>query len=379
MRGEGRVFKRGRIWWLAYWGPENGEWREIRESSGSERESDARKKLRDKLREVANHRGGIRPFQGPAQERLTVGDLLDSLEADYRRREIKSLARSLNHIKPVREFFGHFRAVALTPDLVRSYTEMRRSENLSNAKINRETEMLSAAFSLAFKEDRLARKPYIPHLPENNARSGFFEEGEHKLMLQHLESPMDDIARFAYVCGWRKEEIRTLRWENVDRSAKEVRLFDSKNGQGRVLPLDPETWALFERLWTARQFQTPRGTALSEYVFHRQGDPIGEANFEKLWRRARVKAGLPGKLFHDYRRTAARNMIRAGVPQAVAMAITGHKTDSMFRRYNIVTTDDKREALKREIEFLKARRSETKVARFRARAKTDSDRTRTKN
>ncbi len=364
-RGEGRVFRRGKKFWIQYYGPRDGRWQQIRESSKSVKESDAEKILRNRLREVANHRGGVRTFQGPAQERVTVDNLIDSLVDDYGQRGIKSLRRSINHAKSVREFFGHYRAVAVTSDLIRSYIELRRGEGASPATINRGCEILSAAFGLAVKEGKLAAKPYIPHLPERNARTGFFEAAEHELMLKHLASPMDNVARLAYVCGWRKEEIRTLTWANVDREAKEVRLCDSKNGEGRVLPLDEDTWRLFGELWTARQYQTASGPALSEFVFHRDGRPVGEANFEKLWRSARTRAGLPSKLFHDYRRTAARNMIRAGVPQSVAMAITGHKTDSMFRRYNIVSSDDKREALEKQFEYLKARPSTTNVSRIR--------------
>jgi integrase len=376
MRGEGRVFKRGSTWWISYYGPGEDGAIEIRESSKSDSESTARKMLRDRQREVANHRSGVRSFAGPRAERLTVADLLDSLEADYRQREIKSLKKSLGHAKPVREFLGHVRAVTVTPDLVREYIESRRSEGRSSAKVNRETEILSAAFNLALREDRLARKPYIPHLTENNARSGFFEADEHARMLEQLSSPVDEIARFAYVSGWRIGEIRPLTWENVDHSAREIRIHDSKNGEGRVLPLDDETWTLFERRWAARQYDGSRGPALSEYVFHRKGRLISETEMKRAWMTARTKAGLPGKLFHDYRRTAVRNMIRAGVPQAVAMKITGHKTDSMFRRYNIVTTDDKREALKKQAAFLNSQPS-SNVSAFRKAADEDTDRTRT--
>lgn len=377
MRGEGRVFQRGRIWWIAYSGPDgHGGAKEIRESSESDSESTARKLLRDRLREVANHRSGVRAFSGPRAERLTVEALIDSLEADYRRREIKSLRATMNHAKPVKEFFGHYRAVSVTSDLVREYIEERKKAGRSNAKVNREMEVLAAAFILAVKEERLARRPHIPHLPENNARRGFFEAHEHELMLKHLTSPMDEIARFAYVCGWRKDEIRTLRWENVDRDAKEVRLFDSKNGEGRAVALDDDAWSIFERQWAKRQFETRSGTALSEYVFHIKGRPLNESVFTRTWARARRKAGaaVAGRLFHDYRRTAARNMIRAGVPQAVAMAITGHRTDSMFRRYNIVSADDKRDALKRQAEYLKSQPKEGNLTSIQ---RPDSDKTRT--
>lgn len=94
---------------------------------------------------------------------------------------------------------------------------------------------------------------------------------------------------------------------------------------------------------------------------------------KRVWVRACKKAKLVGKLFHDYRRAAARNMLRAGVPQAVAMQITGHKTDSMFRRYSIVSTDDKRDALTKQREFLASKPVKSNAAESRV----NTDRTRT--
>lgn len=348
MRGDGRVFLRGHTWWIAYYGPVGERWQQIRESSGSDSEAEARKLLRRRVREVENHRDGVRHFGGPRQERITVDRLLDSLEANYRERGIKSLGRTLNHMKPIREFFGHYRATQVTADTIRDYKAARREDGTSNATINRGLEILSRAYRLAIEEERLSRAPHIEYLSEaGNARRGFFEADEFARILAHLAPPLDAIVRFAYVCGWRKAECRLLRWENVDRVAREVRLDDSKSGRGRVLPLSDDLWSLFEDLWSCRQYETKDGPALSEYVFHVKGRPLGDTGFERRWRRAAEAAQLHGKLFHDLRRTAARNLIRAGNPQSVVMEITGHETESMFRRYNIITTEDKRTAMER--------------------------------
>jgi integrase len=374
--GQGRLFRRGNIWWLAVWGPDGkGGWKEIRETTRTSNEKEAREILRKRIRLIENHRDGIQAFTGPSQERMTVNALLDSLVADYQTRGIKSLRHCINHMKPVRRFFGERRVGNVTPDLVRKYLEIRKSDGRTNAKINREVELLNAAFCLAVREGRLNRKPHVPKLRERNARTGFFEKDEYERILACLSPPIDDMARFAYSSGWRYEEIRTLRWESVDRQAKEVSLVDSKNGEGRVLPLEDEGWRLVERLWALRRFKRKDGTeAVSEFVFHRKGKPVSDSVFGRAWRNARSEAKLPDKLFHDFRRTAARNMIRAGVAQTVAMAITGHKTDSMFRRYNVTSPDDKREALRRQREYLAGLKSETKVTDLQP---ADSDKTRT--
>jgi integrase len=144
-----------------------------------------------------------------------------------------------------------------------------------------------------------------------------------------------------------------LKWDAVDRQAREVRLRTSKNGQGRVLPLDGELWNLMERRWNARTVQKKDGTTkMSEFVFHRSGEPV--VSFRKTWKEASKSAGVQGKLFHDLRRTAVRNMIRGGVSQAVAMSISGHKTVSMFYRYNITSAADKIDALRKLADHLAA-------------------------
>jgi integrase len=121
------------------------------------------------------------------------------------------------------------------------------------------------------------------------------------------------VARFAYLSGWRKSEVQTLGWPDVDRAAGRIvlRREHSKNGEPRVLPLLGDLAALIERRWVAREYQTPDGTsALSPLVFHRDGQPVGD--FRKAWETACAAAGVSGTLFHDLRRSAVRNMDRAG-------------------------------------------------------------------
>jgi integrase len=151
--------------------------------------------------------------------------------------------------------------------------------------------------------------------------------------------------------GWRKGEILGLEWRDVDRDAGVVRLRPelSKNYDGRVLPLSERLRKMIKRRWKARSLKCPR-------VFQKDEHPIGD--WRKTWTRSCVAAGLfrvlnlgeknerkvPLKLFHDLRRTVVRNLVRAGVPERVAMTITGHKTRSVFDRYNIVSEIDLKRA-----------------------------------
>jgi integrase len=362
MRGEGRIFRRGRVWWVAYYAPgPDGKAAEVRESTKSESEDAARKVLRDRLRQVANHRSGVKAFAGPKAEKLTVADLLDALKADFRQRKIKSLSRQLSHLKYAREYFRDHRAQSLTTDNIRAAIRFwAERDGVSNATINRRLAIVSTAFELGIREERITRKPHIPSLPEGDARSGFFEPDQHAAMLAHLPSPLNEMARFAYRCGWRQAEVRLLRWENVDRARREVTLPDSKNGEARTIPLDDELAALFENLWQRRAFTRGKSSGLSEYVFHGKGRPMGKSNFARQWNAARASAGasVAGRIFHDYRRTAVRNLMRAGVQQSVAMKITGHLSDSVFRRYNITSTADKLDAMERQRAYLEAMKTD---------------------
>jgi integrase len=189
----------------------------------------------------------------------------------------------------------------------------------------------------------LLTRPYIPLLHERNVRTGFFEREELQCLTEHLPPHMRGIADFAFVTGWRTpSEILPLEWRQVDLKGGEVRLDpgSTKNGEGRVFPLTRELRRILDdQQQIAARLTRERGIIV-RYVFcHTIGKKAGQ--------RISVAAGCPDRIPHDFRRTAVRNLVRAGVPERVAMQLTGHKTRAVFERYNITSPNDLREAAQR--------------------------------
>jgi len=214
--------------------------------------------------------------------------------------------------------------------------------------------LLGQAFKVAVRKKKLSAAPYIPRLTElGNERQGFFETADFEAVAAKLPEYLQDFARFGFLTGWRKGSIESLRWSDVGEDVIYLRAENSKSRKAETMPLEGELGAIIERRRAAQMLKDENGTnRLAEFVFHSDGQPIGD--FRKAWATACKKANVDHRLFHDLRRTASRNMIAAGVPQAVAMKITGHRTDSMFRRYAIVNEEQKREALAKTQQHLAA-------------------------
>jgi integrase len=210
----------------------------------------------------------------------------------------------------MRVVFGPRLASALTTADISRYMMARREKGMANATINREVEILSRALRLGVESRRILRMPVFPKkLRERNARQGFFELEDFRKVLEHLREPIGDMARFAFETGWRRGMLIGMKWGDVDRSGRTVTLPDSKNDDPQTMPLEGELWAVIERRWEARTFAGAFGVpSVSEYVFHRRGKPIPTSTFDTQFREACEQAGVVGRIFHDFRRTAARNM-----------------------------------------------------------------------
>jgi integrase len=261
------------------------------------------------------------------------------LVADYETNQKRSIAGVKLSVAHLNEFFGFDKALDIATDRIRTYIARRQGEGSSNASINRELSALKRMFTLAVQARKLSTRPYIPMLEENNARQGFLDHAGFLSLRKAIPAYLKDPLTFLYHSGWRVSEMRALEWRDVDLTGKVVRLRPeiSKNKDGRLLPLEGELIILFVRAKDQRQLNCP-------YVFHADGQKIGD--FKKAWKTACNKAGLKGTLVHDLRRTAVRNMVRAGVRERVAMTLTGHKTRSIFDRYNIVSEADLHQASK---------------------------------
>jgi integrase len=364
----GELKRRGRVWWIRYY----RDGRRFEESSGSTKETDARRLLR--LREGDVERG--LPVS-PRIARLRFDEAAADVLNDYRINRKRTLpdveTRLRLHLMP---FFSGRRLSTITTADVREYVAQRQAETVmvrrghdvknrdgtlrhvpeqrrtiarvSNAEINRELTLLKRVFVLALQAGKLLHRPHIPMLQEHNVRVGFLESEQFQNVRAHLPGAIQPVVTFAYITGWRiPSEVLPLQWRQVDFVTSDVRLDPdtTKNGEGRVFPFTSELRDLLEKQREIRDSLKRSQGLICPWVFHRNGRPI--KTFVTVWRHACRRAGCPGRIPHDFRRTAVRNLVRAGIVESVAMKMTGHKTRSVFERYNITSDGDLRQAARK--------------------------------
>ncbi|MBP7779482.1 MAG: site-specific integrase [Acidobacteria bacterium] len=355
------------------------------ESSRSTRKGDARTLLRDREGDIVKGKP-VTPKTG----RTTFEDAAADLLADYTTNGKRSYGvverRIRKHLAP---FFGGRRLTDITTSDVRAYIQKRQTtpsvvvvkgkhvlaqkkrngtvvpahdvdellRTPKPAEINRELALLKRMFTLAIQAAKVLYRPHIPMLKENNVRTGFFEPEQFASVLAHLPAEVQPVIEFANITGWRiRSEVLPLKWRQIDFAAAEIRLDagTTKNGDGRVFPMTAE----LKRILLARHAEHERlkkAGVIVPWVFFREvaegrgGDkkPQPIVSFTKAWKSACAAAACPGRIPHDLRRTAIRGLVRAGIPERVAMQMTGHKTPSVFQRYNIVSGADLKAAARR--------------------------------
>ena len=277
----------------------------------------------------------------------TLGDLSDAYLQDYQVRQFRSQSTARGRTAHLVAFFGRAaRAATLTTYQIRQYQLTRRAAGAATGTINRETSALHRMCTLAVHWGWLDIVPGFPdRLRENPPRQGFFEHPEYLAVRAHLPAPWQDILDLAYYSGWRKQEILGLTWDEIDEAGGVIRLSParSKTLVGRILPISQPIAEALARRRARRDPDSP-------LVFHRDGIPV--RRWRTAWRTACQSAGVPTRFLHDCRRTAARNLIRASVPERVAMLLTGHKSRAIFDRYNIIHEQELLDAGDQLVEYL---------------------------
>lgn len=365
--------------------------RKIRENTHLTNQKAARKLLDSRLGAVAN--GDSLPCD---VSKTTLGELLEMVRTDYRINSKKSLKaiehRVRLHLAPFfyilldqdGKFTGGMRSVRVSSTHINNYIAARQQDGASNASVNRELAILKRGYKLGMEctPAKVLRVPKIPHLKEINVRKGFVESATRDRLATECAKVglwLRTMFELGMLCGWRRSELVNLRVNQIDLIGRTIRLNvgETKNGAGRLAAMTDAAYTLVK--------ECVSGKSPDDFVFTRS-DGRRVRDFRGAWHAVCCAAGLGrmvcprckgddvelftvdadnrcprcsvewgkkdlkyrGLIFHDLRRSAVRNMVRSGTPEAVAMKISGHKTRSVFDRYNIVSEADLRDAARRQ-------------------------------
>ncbi len=340
----GMLYKRGTIWWVKYY--ING--RPVRESTRTDKDSEAKRFLKEREGRAATGQPIVR-----RADRIRYEEIRENLCRYYKtsgKRNLKEADTRLNNLDP---FFRQRRVVDITPDVVTQYVEARQASRRANATINRELETLIKMLRVAYENGKLLRMPVLHKLKPAPPRQGFFEPNQFQAVRQRLPVDVQVAVSIAYEFGWRMQsEVLSLTLAQVDLKEGTLRLEpgSTKNGDARTVYMTPELRTLVAaQVERVKVLQRRLGLVIPALFPHLHGRHRGKPlqDFRKRWARACRDAGRPGMLRHDFRRTAVRNLVNAGVPERVAMNITGHRTRSIFDRYHILSPQDLKDAARK--------------------------------
>jgi integrase len=361
-RGSGRLWQIGRYWYIQFYNA-NGE--QIRVSTKKEIEKEAAKILKDRLAEV-------RTGTHVDTRRLTYADLRRGFFDHYMTKKRKSLRWTkdkeprLDAVTRLDNFFEGYRASAIDYDSMVEFQKKLQKEGKADATINRSIAALRCAFRIARKAGKIRVLPEFPMLTETNTRTGTLDQAKYPLLLAVLPEYLKPVLALGYHTGARAGEILRLRWEQVDFLGRVIRLNagETKNNQGRSIPIDDELYRMLEDCYLKR----PEGCP---FVCNRNGRPIGD--FRRVWYDRCSKLGLgrledrgrrrgkySGLIFHDLRRTFITDAENAGAPRHEVMKGTGHITEATYKRYAIGSPEGQQSAMNKIQQY---RAEQARIAR----------------
>jgi integrase len=352
-RGRGSIGKVTGSPFLYIWYRNNGK--TIRESTRSESKMVAEALLSRRITEAAD---GIPPVQ--EQKKFRYEDARAALIADYEREKRSSLLTRADGRKDIcglTQLDGYFsgrRLAGITSDDVEGFIKQRQEEEGAGAAIiNRSNALLRRMLKLMHRKNKLGTIIWVPMLPEPEPRQGFLAPKKFAELENAMQEDLRPVLYYLYITGCRSNAAKQIEWPQVifdgDKVEILLRAAQVKNKEPLLLALDEKLAAPLRN--------TPREK--------RVGRLFNTTNLTKAFRKACVAVGLgkwrdpkdhdkgyDGLTLHDFRRSGVRNLRRAKVQEDIAMKISGHKTASVFKRYNIVDSDDLHEAMQKTTAYL---------------------------
>lgn len=274
------------------------------------------------------------------------GELVDWYLSLPKTKQVKSINKIRQHCRKLKETFGHLRAEEIKSSMIEEYQQKRLSEisyrgtTYKPASVNREIEVMGRIYNLAMREELVLKNPCwkVTRLSEKNARDRVLSQEEFKNLLNKLPRHAADIVTVAYNTGMRAGEIFGMTWDRVDTREGYFNLTsrDTKTGEPRRVYFNGQVKDILERLDKA-------GHLSHNFVFTYRGKPFKSVKVALT--RALKRAKIENFRLHDLRHTFTTNARKAGVDKSVIMKLTGHRTLSMFTRYNSVDEADAKQAL----------------------------------
>jgi len=351
----GHLYQRGSVWWIQFY--QDGQ--RVRMTSESDDKDVAKQLLKEHEARVT-----LKQPLVVKSARVTYDELRKDLVDHYQATNDRDLEEAGWRLKHLDRAFRGARASRIDGATITRYIVQRQQEEIvspkkkhrrhpANGTINREVGVLLRMLRLGLEHGKVARLPIVHKPKEAAARSGFFEPDAYAAVRAHLPADLQVAVTLAYTFGWRiLDEVLSLETRQLDLTAGTIRLDpgSTKNDDGRVVYLTPELTAMLTAHVERVQALSRALERVIPWLFPHFAKPHRGAqrrDFRRAWRTACKRAGYAGMLRHDFRRTAARNMVNRGIPERVAMTITGHRTRAMFDRYNIVSPGDLQEAARK--------------------------------
>ncbi len=260
--------------------------------------------------------------------------------------EVKSKKSFDRDVRSIGKLIGFFKArpiSQITPSLITEYQSKRlveksyRGENTKPATVNREIACLRTVFNKAIRDGKIEKTPMrgVKLLKENNQRERVLSPEEWEGYKANCFPWYFPIAMTAYYTAMRKGEILNLLIPRVDLRDGFIRLRpeDTKTGYGRSIPIAPELMEVLEKTLKVRHLNC-------DLVFHLDGKPITPHNVRVAHESACEGAGIQGFVFHDFRHTRINNWRKEGHDYFKIMSVSGHKTISIFKRYNMMGEEE---------------------------------------